>query len=80
VQTKRQAARPSRSRPTQDDLVSASGERLAALPPAEQRLGTSLSALHPELPSNKWTRALSKPWVISGRPTNRLAHAKSIAT
>jgi hypothetical protein len=35
------------------------------------KFGTSLSAMHPELPSNKWARALSRPWIISRRPPNR---------
>jgi hypothetical protein len=27
---------------------------------------TSLSALRPELPSNKWTQALRRPWIVAG--------------
>jgi hypothetical protein len=33
---------------------------------------TSLAALRPELPSNKWTRALQQPWVLGDAP-GRLA-------
>jgi hypothetical protein len=32
------------------------------------KFGTSLAALHPDLPSNRWTRALSRPWIMTGRP------------
>jgi hypothetical protein len=35
---------------------------------------TSLAALRPELPSNRWTRALRAPWVL-GEPTSREARA-----
>jgi hypothetical protein len=28
------------------------------------KFGTSLAALFPELPSNKWTRALGQPWAV----------------
>lgn len=31
------------------------------------KFGTSLAALFPELPSNKWTRALHQPWRVSAR-------------
>jgi hypothetical protein len=31
------------------------------------KFGTSLAALHPDLPSNRWTRALSRPWIMTGR-------------
>ncbi|MGZ5410173.1 MAG: polyphosphate polymerase domain-containing protein [Aeromicrobium sp.] len=29
------------------------------------KFGTSMSVMHPELPSNKWTRALARPWIVS---------------
>jgi hypothetical protein len=35
---------------------------------------TSLAALRPGLPSNRWTRALRAPWVL-GEPTSREARA-----
>ena len=35
---------------------------------------TSLAALRPELPSNRWTRALRAPWVL-GEPVSRAAGA-----
>jgi hypothetical protein len=47
---------------------------------------TSLAALHPELPSSKWTRALRQPWAVGqlgggGRPVRAWvpAHAARVA-
>lgn len=32
---------------------------------------TSLAALHPELPANRWTRALAQPWLVAGGESHR---------
>ena len=34
-------------------------------PTRVSKFGTSLAALRPELPSNTWTRALGRPWLVS---------------
>ena len=34
---------------------------------------TSLSALYPELPHNKWTQALRRPWLVTGRQPMAMA-------
>ena len=34
-------------------------------PTKVSKFGTSLAVLRPELPSNRWTRALRAPWVLA---------------
>ncbi len=38
--------------------------RLGCRPVRVSKFATSLAALQPELPSNRWTRALGKPWRV----------------
>jgi hypothetical protein len=35
------------------------------------KYGTSLAALFPDLPSNRWTRALQRPWMVAGIAAER---------
>jgi hypothetical protein len=43
--------------------------RLGHRPVRLSKFCTSLSALRPELPSNRWTQALRRPWVVAGTAT-----------
>lgn len=47
-------------------------------PTRVSKFGTSLAALNPELPANKWTRALYYPWLVSDN-TQRIACPRSAA-
>jgi len=47
-------------------------------PTRVSKFGTSLAALYPELPANKWARALYYPWLVSD-DTKRIAAPRSAA-
>jgi len=49
-------------RPSEADRVLWS---LGHRPTRVSKFGTSLAVLHPDLPSNRWTRALRQPWVVA---------------
>jgi hypothetical protein len=46
---------------------------LGLRPTRVSKFGTSLAALRPELPANKWTRALRAPWVVRDQLTAAIA-------
>lgn len=55
---------------TADRQLWANGHRPIRL----SKFCTSLAAIDPTLPSNRWTRALQQPWVVSGSTWDRPAY------
>jgi hypothetical protein len=48
-------------------------------PTSVSKYCSSLAALRPELPSNKWTRALRQPWLVDGRSETATAVEEALA-
>ncbi len=49
-------------------------------PTRVSKFGTSLAALNPELPANKWTRALRQPWLVAdGTPSIAIPRSPTLA-
>ena len=41
------------------------------------KFGTSLAVLDPELPANRWTRALGQPWTLGEPPAATVSVART---